>query len=96
MGHTQRILDACFSFNNQHVISCALDNTIKIWDLLTNSMICNIETEKPVVTLDVSPDGELLASSFANSREINLWHNLVLLRPSSSQVAVKVRFQSKI
>jgi len=26
--------------------------------------------------VDISNDGELIATSFNNSREVNLWHNL--------------------
>jgi len=31
--------------------------------------------------MDISQDGELIATCFENSREINLWHNLVYMRP---------------
>lgn len=45
--------------------------------------------------MDVSPDGELIASSFEGQRDIQLWHNLVYTRPWT-QDAVQVTFRSMI
>jgi len=31
--------------------------------------------------MDISNDGEMIASCFENKHEINLWHNLVYMKP---------------
>lgn len=45
--------------------------------------------------MDISNDGELVASCFENSKEINLWHNLVYMKPWGLDGG-KVTFESEI
>ncbi len=46
--------------------------------------------------MDISPDGELLASAFSNAKEINLWHNVIYMQPwgNGKNTDVKVSFES--
>ncbi len=63
------------------MFSSSHDNTLKIWDILSNNLICNILLKDFIISMDISPDGEILATAFANSKEINLWHNLIYMTP---------------
>lgn len=45
--------------------------------------------------MDISKDGEMIASSFENQNEINLWHNLVYMKPWGLDGG-NVIFQSEI
>ena len=82
MGHNKKINDACFSNDNKFVISCSLDCSLRIWDILSGNLINNIVIDKkPIISMDLSNDGEILATAFVNSKEINLWHNLIYMKP---------------
>jgi len=59
-------------------------------------MIANFSLPKPIISIDVSPNGEFLISVFANSREINVWHNLVDILPWASSLEKQVRFVSPL
>ncbi|EAS07174.2 Utp21 specific WD40 associated domain protein (macronuclear) [Tetrahymena thermophila SB210] len=95
-GHTQKILDACFSHNNKYIFSSSLDSTLKVYDIAQNDIIANLEVERPIISLDNSPSGEFLITVFANSREINIWHNLVEILPWASPLKKTVKFVSPI
>lgn len=95
-GHTNKILDACFAHNNKHIFSSSLDSTLKIYDIASNELIANLEVERPIISLDVSPNGEFLITVFSNSREINIWHNLVEILPWASPLKRMVPFVSPI
>jgi U3 small nucleolar RNA-associated protein 21 len=68
VGHEKKITDFCFSHDNKYILSASLDKTIKVWDIMNNEMMLEIVLDKIVVSIDVSSDGELVATSFANSR----------------------------
>lgn len=53
-GHSRAVLDLCFSSDNQNLISCGSDRSIKIW---------NIETGEPVRSLSNHTDRVLALSS---------------------------------
>lgn len=69
---------------------------MKIYDIAQNDLIANLEVERPIVSLDNSPNGEFLITVFANSREINIWHNLVEILPWASPHKKTVKFVSPI
>ncbi|KAL4477996.1 hypothetical protein ABPG72_013404 [Tetrahymena utriculariae] len=95
-GHSQKILDACFSHNNKYIFSSSLDSTLRVYDIAQNDIIANLEVERPIISLDNSPSGEFLITVFANSREINIWHNLVEILPWASPLKKTVKFVSPI
>lgn len=96
LAHTHTILDACFSHDNKYVFSSSLDSSLKVFDVAQNALIANLVLPKPIVSLDSSPNGDFLITAFANSREINLWHNLVDILPWTSPLPRKIEFISPI
>lgn len=90
VGHTDRILDACFSSDNRLIFSCSDDFTFRIWDIISGKPIQYLTFDpsenKKIISIDVSSDGELIATAFNNSREINLWHNLTYMKPWGVQL----------
>lgn len=96
VAHTHTLLDACFSHDNKYIFSTSLDSTLKIFDVAQNAMIANLVLDRPIVSIDSSPNGDFLISVFANSKEINLWHNLVDILPWTSPIPRPVSFVSPI
>jgi hypothetical protein len=45
--------------------------------------------------MDITQDGELVATVFEGAREVQLWHNQVYMRPWS-QGSCFVKFESEI
>lgn len=95
-GHTQKILDACFTNSNKYILSCAQDKTVKVWDILGNVLIYNFQSNRIIHTLDVSADGQYVATAFQGSREIQLWHNMIEMSSFSSLDLQAVPFQSEV
>ena len=78
------------------MFSASLDNTIKIWDIISGNLIGNIALDNHVTSIDASPEGELVATTFANKKEINLWHSLLGVSPWGNDIPKHVKFASKI
>ena len=66
-----------------------------MWDILSGKILCNLELKRPIVSLDISPEGDMLATSFANSREIQLWHNLIDSVPGNEERKQKLVFATE-
>lgn len=95
-GHSKAITETRFTPNNKFIISSSMDQTIKIWDILSGQLINDIILTKPVISFDISFDGEMLASAFLDSKEINLWHIMIGVKPWGNNSVIPLRFQSKI
>lgn len=93
-GHQAAITEIKFSNCNRFLFSSSLDKTIKVWDILSGNIITNLLLPKAIQTFDVSPDGELLASSFYSSSEICLWHCRTATQPYGSSKEISLRFSS--
>ncbi|XP_055378028.1 WD repeat-containing protein 36 [Condylostylus longicornis] len=74
-GHTARITDATFSPDSRWLITAAMDSTIKIWDIPSSYMIDHFKTERPCVSLTMSPTGDFLATAHTNYLGVYLWAN---------------------
>jgi len=96
VGHDKTITEAKFTPNNRFVISASMDNSLKIWDVISGQLINDIRLNKAVISFDISENGELLASAFINSREINLWHILIKSQPWGNHETIALTFQSRI
>lgn len=96
VGHTLAINDVVISNDHKFVISCSEDKSIKIWDILSGNIINSIKLDKSIVSMDISIDGELLATAFRGSKEINLWHNIIYMRPWGNKEQIEVKFCSDI
>ncbi|KAJ2780940.1 rRNA-processing protein utp21 [Coemansia interrupta] len=74
-GHRNRITDLAFSHDGRWVVSCALDRTIRTWDLPTGHMVDWFRVESVPVSLAFSPTGDFLATAHMDSVGIYLWAN---------------------
>lgn len=94
-GHTARITDFCFTKDNKNLLSVAMDKTLKIWDIIYGSLVCNIILKDPIVSMDIDPSGEFIATAFLNSKEIHLWNNNIG-RAVVSEREIEMKFVSEI
>ncbi|MEG3936472.1 MULTISPECIES: WD40 domain-containing protein [unclassified Microcoleus] len=70
------VFAVCFHPNGQMLFSSHEgDRTIKLWNLLTQEVIYTIPTDAEVVSLVISPDGQILAGGggYSGSRVIGMW-----------------------
>ncbi len=70
------VFAVCFHPNGQMLFSSHEgDRTIKLWNLLTQEVIYTIHTDAEVVSLVISPDGQILAGGggYSGSRVIGMW-----------------------
>jgi len=52
-----------------------MDKCIRIWDIITGSLIDWIRFKNAPLSIDFSPSGEFLATSHLNSKAVYLWSN---------------------
>jgi WD40 repeat protein len=62
IGHRNWISALAFSPNGQLLASSSLDQTIRLWDLQTGTLMMTLYPRQVVTTLAFSPDGTTLAS----------------------------------
>jgi WD40 repeat protein/uncharacterized caspase-like protein len=68
-GHTSGILSVAFSPDQKLLATSSADNTIKLWDVASESQIRSLQGF--ALSLAFSPDGKLLAA--ASGRTVQLW-----------------------
>jgi U3 small nucleolar RNA-associated protein 21 len=69
-----KITDICFSQPDCKWLLCtSLDKSLKVFDILTGSMIDWIKFRNAPLSLDFSLSGEFLATSHVGSKAIYLW-----------------------
>ena len=95
-GHKNRIMDVCFTKNNRQVVSCSLDCTIKVWDIISSQIINNLHLKNPVVSLDFDPSGDFLVTAFSNSKEIFIWNNRIGQDLMGGDKEIPLKFVSDI
>lgn len=75
-AHAAAIVDMCFDPCGRRLVTAALDNTIRTWDLpsgvLANTLNCGDQAPTAVA---VCPNGDFLASTHANCLAVKLWVN---------------------
>ena len=67
------VIALCFTDDSRHLIVSSADGTLKVFDLLTSSLVDWLQFESPIRSLDFSPTGEYLATSHLNEKGIYLW-----------------------
>ena len=73
---TNHINDVCFSQpDSRWVLNCSMDCCIRVWDIITGSLVDWIKFKHAPLSLDFSPSGEFLATSHLNSKAVFLWSN---------------------
>ena len=69
-----KITDICFSQpDSRWLISTSLDKSLKVFDILTGSLIDWIQFKNAPLSIDFSLSGEFLATSHVGSKAIYLW-----------------------
>lgn len=72
-GHQEVVYDAKFLPDGNSLVTASFDQTVKLWDVATQSTLRTMEGHTGIVlTVDVSPDGKLIASG-SSDRTIRLW-----------------------
>ncbi len=72
-GHQEVVYDAKFLPNGKSLVTASFDQTLKLWDVATQSTLRTMEGHTGIVlTVDVSPNGKLIASG-SSDRTIRLW-----------------------
>lgn len=55
---------------------CAsLDKCIRVWDILTGTLVDWVQFKRAPISLDFSPSGEFLATTHVGSKSVYLWSN---------------------
>ena len=69
-----KITDLCFSQPDQKWLICSsLDKCIRVFDIVTGSLIDWVKFKNAPISLDFSPSGEFLATSHLQSKAVYLW-----------------------
>lgn len=72
-GHKETVQWLCFSPDGQHIASCSLDRTIRIWNADLHQCILDIDEHSSYVTCCAfSHDNQYLATS-SNDKTVKVW-----------------------
>ena len=75
-GHTlidNSITGLAFTPDGKHILSCALDSTVRLWDVATGAEVRQFRGHKAGVTgLALTADGKKLATGFEAACNINM------------------------
>ena len=73
---TNKITDVCFSQPDQKwLLASSMDKSIRVWDIVTGSLIDWFKFKNAPLSIDFAPSGEFLATSHLNSKAVFLWSN---------------------
>jgi U3 small nucleolar RNA-associated protein 21 len=73
--HTNEITALAFMPDARWLLSTSLDKTMRIWDIPSGQLIDTIEFEQSIITLSVSPNGDMLATGHTDALGVYLWSN---------------------
>lgn len=73
---SNKVTDICFSQPDSKWVLCAsLDKSIRVYDILTGTLVDWVQFKRAPISLDFSPSGEFLATSHVGSKAVYLWSN---------------------
>jgi WD40 repeat protein len=72
-GHQKTVHAARFAADGERVITCSEDGSAAVWNARDATPICRIEGLRPVVAVDLAPDGSLLATVEDGAEDARLW-----------------------
>lgn len=73
---SNKITDICFSQPDAKWLICSsMDKCIRVWDIVTGSLIDWVQFKDVPLSIDFSPSGEYLATSHLGSKAVYLWAN---------------------
>ena len=73
---SNQINDLCFSQPEaKWLLNCSMDGCVRVWDIITGSLVDWVRFKNAPLSLDFSPSGEFLATSHLNSKAVFLWSN---------------------
>lgn len=70
--------DMIFTNDSKYLITCNMEGSIFVWDLISSSLVNWIKCNRPAISLSFHPEGLFLASSHLDSVGIYLWINKLL------------------
>ena len=70
-----KITDLGFSHDARWLLSSSLDRSVRVWDIVTGSLIDWIKFKQAPLSIDMSPSGEFLATTHLNQKGVFLWAN---------------------
>lgn len=73
--HTKEITALAFTPDARWLLSTSLDKTMHIWDIPSGQLIDTIQFDQAIVTLAVSPNGDMIATGHTDELGVYLWSN---------------------
>ena len=77
-GHDGFITDMTISGDSRWLVSVSMDGTGKVWDLPHGHCVDWVQFDSPPVSVDLSPNGDMMATSHVGDLGIYLWVNKTL------------------
>lgn len=74
-GHAGPISDICFAPKGRHVLSAAMDQTVRIWDLPSGRLYERYNCDNAPTSLAMGPDGNHFATTHVNELGVTMWVN---------------------
>eukprot|EP00049_Salpingoeca_infusionum_P000432 m.39941 g.39941 ORF g.39941 m.39941 type:complete len:966 (-) comp10369_c0_seq2:520-3417(-) len=74
-GHQGRITDMSWSPDGRWLLTAAMDMTVRVWDIPSGRMLSWFSVPSAVTSIDMSPQGDFLATTHVDELGIFLWVN---------------------
>ena len=99
--HLNKINDMTFTHDNRYLVSCAMDNYILIYDILTGQLIDWLLLPKAATSVDFHPEGLYLVTTHVNSVGVCIWANKsifgnAMLQSVNSPIQVSLPFSGDV
>lgn len=75
-GHTSPVTDMTFSPDCRWLVTSSMDSTVRVWSIVSGTLIDWFSVPSPVTSLTFSPSSEFLATTHLGDLAVYLWSNL--------------------